>query len=145
MGIYRWQNNLTLASTNAQQARVQQLEPASNATVVSAISATNASSQTTIPAVTSVQTSAPVPVNNQPSINSVVVTRTDEPDTNSVSPNVTDGNAPLFGSYTVVSGDYLSKIAQQYGTDVKTIQDINNLSGTVINVGQEILLPLPAN
>lgn len=51
-------------------------------------------------------------------------------------------STPAFGTHIVQSGDYLGRIAQQYGTDVDTLRDINGISGTIIQVGQEILYPL---
>lgn len=140
VGIYRWQHNLSLMSANAQQAKVQRVVPASNATVVSAISASNAIIQTSISAVTSVQTSIPVTVNSSVAVNNVSGTAVD-----SIISNTVENSGPLFGSYIVVPGDYLSKISQRYGTTVQTLQDINNLDGTLIEIGQEILFPLPAN
>jgi LysM repeat protein len=52
---------------------------------------------------------------------------------------------PLYGSYLVKSGDYLGKIAETFGTTVETLRTINSISGSLINVDQEILYPLPAN
>lgn len=127
VGIYRWQTNLSLMSTNTQQTQVQQVIPATDPTVVGAIAATNRATQTSIPAVTSVQTSTPLTVSIPTPVSDVIVERA------------------LFGSYIVVSGDYLSKIAQRYGTTVQTLQDVNNINGTLIAVGQEIRFPLPAN
>lgn len=46
------------------------------------------------------------------------------------------------GSHRVRSGDYLGKIANQYGTDVQTLRELNNISGSIIQIGQEILYPL---
>lgn len=43
--------------------------------------------------------------------------------------------------YTVVSGDNLYKIANQFNTTVKAIQDLNNLSSTLLSVGQKLLIP----
>ncbi|MBS4218937.1 LysM peptidoglycan-binding domain-containing protein [Bacillus sp. FJAT-49711] len=40
------------------------------------------------------------------------------------------------GTYKVVSGDTLSKIAVQYGTTVKEIKSLNGLSSDLIRVGQ---------
>jgi len=52
-------------------------------------------------------------------------------------------NDPLsLGTHRVISGDYLGKIASQYGTDVQTLRDLNKISGSVIQIGQEILYPL---
>ncbi len=44
-------------------------------------------------------------------------------------------------SYTVQRGDSLSKIATQHRTTVAAIQRLNNLSGTVIRVGQKLVIP----
>lgn len=43
--------------------------------------------------------------------------------------------------YTVVRGDTLYEIAREAGTDVDTLQALNNLSGTTIRVGQILTLP----
>ncbi len=51
-------------------------------------------------------------------------------------------NSVQLGSHRVRSGDYLGKIAQQYGTDVNTLREINGISGSIIQIGQEILYPL---
>lgn len=44
-------------------------------------------------------------------------------------------------TYIVQRGDTLSKIASQFGTDVNTIKNINNLSSNIIQIGQELLIP----
>jgi len=46
-----------------------------------------------------------------------------------------------LGVHRVESGDYLGKIAIQYGTDVQTLRRLNNIDGSIILVGQEILYP----
>ena len=45
---------------------------------------------------------------------------------------------PVWTTYTVKSGDNLTKIATQYGVSVADIQSWNNLSSTKIYVGQKI-------
>lgn len=50
--------------------------------------------------------------------------------------------APNLGTHQVQAGENLSKIADQYGTDVQTLRDLNNISGSVIQIGQQILYPL---
>ena len=45
--------------------------------------------------------------------------------------------------YTVVSGDTLSRIAEQHGTTWKAIYDLNNLRTTNIKVGQKLKIPAP--
>ena len=53
--------------------------------------------------------------------------------------------APAAGdtasTYTVKSGDSLSKIASSHGTTVKELQKLNNLTTTQIKVGQKLKLP----
>lgn len=44
-------------------------------------------------------------------------------------------------SYTVVSGDSLSAIAQRYGTTAEAVQGINNLPDTFLRVNQRLVLP----
>ncbi|WP_062439142.1 C40 family peptidase [Thalassobacillus devorans] len=41
-------------------------------------------------------------------------------------------------TYTVKSGDYLSKIASQYGVSYRDIMKWNNLNSTIIHVGQKL-------
>jgi len=55
------------------------------------------------------------------------------------------GASQLFGSHTVSSGDTLGEIATRYGTSVNALQEINNINGSLIFVGQQINYPLPAN
>ena len=47
-------------------------------------------------------------------------------------------------SYTVKSGDTLSKIAKAHGTSIKAIEAGNNLSTTKIKVGQKLKIPAKA-
>jgi len=47
-------------------------------------------------------------------------------------------------TYTVKSGDTLTKIAKSYGTTVKAIESENNLSTTKIKVGQKLNIPAKA-
>ena len=51
----------------------------------------------------------------------------------------------MFGEHEVVYGDYLGRIANNYGTSVNELRRINNLSGSNIIVGQKLKYPLPAN
>lgn len=54
-------------------------------------------------------------------------------------------NEPLYGTYVVQSGDYLGKIAETFGTTVARLQEINSISGSLIEIDQVIRYPLPAN
>jgi LysM repeat protein len=49
--------------------------------------------------------------------------------------------APSQQTYIVQQGDTLNLIAQRFGTTVAAIQAANNLTGTEINVGQELIIP----
>jgi LysM repeat protein len=50
-----------------------------------------------------------------------------------------------YGIYSVVSGDYLERIAKRYSTSVSTLQKLNDLTGTTIQIGQKLRYPLSAN
>ncbi len=58
----------------------------------------------------------------------------------STTPTATPGVVP----YTVRSGDNLLSIATIYGTTVKTIMDLNKLTGPDIRVGQVLTVPVGA-
>jgi LysM repeat protein len=50
--------------------------------------------------------------------------------------------APVEPSYTVVSGDSLSAIAQRYSTTIDALQAINNLPDrSTLSVGQRLVIP----
>jgi len=46
-----------------------------------------------------------------------------------------------WDSYKVVSGDSLNRISKRFNTSVDTIKSVNNLSGNLIRVGQQLLIP----
>lgn len=46
--------------------------------------------------------------------------------------------------HTVVRGDTLGKIAQQYQTSVAAIQRLNDINGHTIRIGQHLLVPVSA-
>jgi LysM repeat protein len=54
-----------------------------------------------------------------------------------------DASAPT--TYTVKSGDTLIKISKQFGTTVKAIRSLNNLSTDNIKVGQKLKIPVKAS
>lgn len=48
-------------------------------------------------------------------------------------------NAPTYVYYTVVSGDYLGKIANKYNTTVDNLCKLNHINSTdVLNIGQKL-------
>lgn len=49
---------------------------------------------------------------------------------------------PNYIVYIVKSGDSLYRIAQQYNTTVDTIKSFNNLTSNVLQIGQELLIPI---
>jgi hypothetical protein len=63
---------------------------------------------------------------------------------------VSTNSAPMKASvlqnrqfYHVVAGDTLTKIAEQYGTTVKSIEAANNLPNARIHIGQTLVIPNP--
>lgn len=47
--------------------------------------------------------------------------------------------------YTVESGDSLSTIARKYDTRSRLIREVNKMDGDMIRIGQNLLIPVPAN
>jgi LysM repeat protein len=62
----------------------------------------------------------------------------------SAAPTVSAGGDVGTASYTVKSGDTLTKIAKAHGTTVKAIEAANGLSTTKIKVGQKLKIPSKA-
>lgn len=48
-------------------------------------------------------------------------------------------------TYTVQKGDNLYNIASRYNTSVSTIQNLNNLNGTNLTIGQQLKIPTTSN
>lgn len=83
--------------------------------------------------------------------NNTEITQTGASTTEPANSEVNTGNAsnttetpvqpatPEFVTYTVQSGDSLSRIAEQFNTSVSELQTINDLSSTRILVGQILL------
>jgi|GEM_PF-1976265 len=55
-----------------------------------------------------------------------------------------DSDAVQLVEYVVQSGDYLSKIAVEYDTDVATLKRLNGLSTTTLQIGQVLKYPVNA-
>jgi N-acetylmuramoyl-L-alanine amidase len=89
---------------------------------------------------------APVAVVEEPKPMVVVATDVTTPIETSLKPVVPA--VPVieeYLDYTVKYGDSLSVIAQEYDTDVATLQRLNSIEGTTIRVGQSLRYPNPAN
>lgn len=52
-----------------------------------------------------------------------------------------DAEGVLLMVHTVKSGEYLSLLAKRYNTTVETLQELNLLSGTTIQIGQDLIYP----
>jgi LysM repeat protein len=59
----------------------------------------------------------------------------------STPPGAIEMNSTGQQTYTVKSGDTLTKIASEFGTTVKALQSENNLSTTKIKVGDKLKIP----
>jgi len=135
VGIYRWHQNTqdVSAITIPANSRVM-VEPAPTAVVAGRTRVIDGSNliegQSASQAPTSQVTVQTIP---EPTpVTGIVVPTSTEAVVESV----------RLGSHQVRAGDYLGRIAQQYGTDVDTLREINGINGTVIQIGQEILYPL---
>ena len=56
-------------------------------------------------------------------------------------PSLSGTNPSNMFMYTVKSGDNLYSIARKYNTTVKDIIDINNLTNTILYIGQKLRIP----
>lgn len=171
-GIYRWQNNVEQA--NLANSRPAATNPAGGqnniaASIAAQSTETNSQTPTTNNSIVNTTVSTGTQVisatgtsGNVPADGSTAtIERTQEnvvvadpAPTSTI--NVADDNAttannnaiadvPPYGSYIVKSGDSLSLIAEQYGTTVSILQNVNGIAGSLITVGQELRYPLPVN
>jgi len=70
------------------------------------------------------------------------------PDVQAVTPSVPESGSQTSArgtTYTVKSGDTLTRISKNYGVSVKALQEANNIKGSRINVGQKLVIPVPSN
>lgn len=147
VGVYRWQSNTGNLAVNAPAVQVAAApapsvtpEPGATVPVAGSLEQPDSAIRPTVRRLD-------VDDGNQPDAPRVLgapapITEA----TLSVAPeeNVEAGE-PLYGVYRVRSGDYLGKIANEFGTSVATLRDINGIRGSTIQVGQEIRYPQPAN
>ena len=159
-GVYRWQNSIGTAPAitipASLQSSVRNPVDANRADASSTVAASEATTErlsvnTTSPRIVN-EPEAPttIVVNGEsvgvaPSVASDVPANNAGLTNNSVTSNSVTSSGPLFGEHEVVYGDYLCRIANDYGTSVNEIRRIDNLSGSNIFVGQKLKYPLPAN
>jgi len=63
------------------------------------------------------------------------------PETNATSTPSATPSTPAYTVYTVQPGDTLGGIARRFSTTVEAIMELNNLTGDLINIGQELVIP----
>lgn len=131
VGIYRWHDNTQDVSAVTIPANSRMLVDTNNAMPEptlekkSTLTATNNSAAMEhTPVVVKTLTE------NEP-VNGIVVGETEQ-----------TTQSQNLGVHKVRPGDYLGKIAKQYGTDTQTLRNLNGISGSLIHVGEEILYPL---
>jgi LysM repeat protein len=70
------------------------------------------------------------------------------PNVQAVTPNVPVAGSQTIATgttYTVKSGDTLTRISKNYGVTIKALQEANGIKGSRINVGQKLTIPVPSN
>ncbi len=136
VGIYRWHTNTqdVSAITIPASSRVAVVETAESVDAVNGSQLSNDSMLSTTVASTDNANSNPVVVQT--------ITETEPVQAIVVETTTATSESQSLGVHQVQSGDYLGKIAQQYNTDVQTLRDLNGISGTIIQIGQDILYPL---
>lgn len=156
LGLYQWQGNIeqaTVGNTDRAVATQPQGDLTRPSTAQNeSLTGDNVGSNGTVgtatdnPQLVDTQNNtqpqdAPVVVDVQPSTATINVAN----DSETTASNEAVVDVPPFGSYTVQAGDSLSLIAEQYGTTVSTLQEINGIQGSLINVGQVLRYPQSAN
>lgn len=133
VGVFRWHQNTqdVSAITIPASSRVssEPIQGGSNAPAT--VNQNELAINTTLPAQATDQVRVQTIVDPTPVTEIVVTEATSLPN-----------ESESLGTHTVRSGDILGRIAQQYGTDVQTLRELNNIRGSLIQVGQEILYPL---
>lgn len=135
-GLHRWQNNIeanTQPQVSAQSSGSVNLQPRDTNTLAAPAVVVDDAQTEQVTAIDNVEAASIVA---QPAVDQPAVEQTDIQQ----SPNV----VPL-GAYVVQAGDSLSKIALDFGTTVEQLQRINTIEGSLIDIGQELYYPLPAN
>lgn len=145
VGIVRWQSNMSSLTVASSQPRPTQSVVAVNPPRAASSDTTMAAPTVATPTANSVNTLT-TQVAGDPT-QAATQANSDQATTTAVGNDNSTGqpNELLYGVYVVQPGDFLGKIAEEHGTSVATLKQINGLSGSLINVGQEIKYPMPAN
>jgi LysM repeat protein len=154
-GLYRWQNNIEAAElAHLRSLPVVQMQQEINNTPVPAEQNTIAATRQAISVNTTDDGSNNIPivdtsVSREETAASVLpADQTVEQENSSSdlaeSTSTVVDTLPL-GNYTVSAGDTLSEIAVRFDTSVDALQQLNDIDGSTIFVGQQLSYPLPAN
>ncbi len=152
-GLYRWQNNLesvperapTTQSSSSASSSASGTPNSTNNPSASQNSNTNTSAVNSNQGTTEPNNPVTTELGTQPSEDPSPVVNLQSEQTRSIDANQAIGDAPALASYTIVSGDNLVRLAIRFGTSVRVLQEINGIQGSLIQVGQQIRYPLPAN
>ena len=134
IAVFRWDQNTRNVDTSTVLANTRVVAPTagtnsenSGSTTVSVTADQNTQQAPTSEQTVSQNDEAPV------SVNEPVAVVAEEPETVET--------ATTFLVHVVRSGDSLSEIAVEYDSSIRELQQLNNITGTQINIGQEILYP----
>lgn len=151
-GLYRWQNNLESVPERAPttQSSFSASGTPNSTNNPNDVSARQSSNTNTSAVNNNQGTAAPnspvtTELGTQPSADPSSIVNVQSEQTRSIDANQALGDAPALASYTIVSGDSLGRLATRFGTSVRVLQEINGIQGSLIQVGQQIRYPLPAN
>lgn len=139
VGIYRWHQNTTDVSAIT-------IPASANTSISSTVDSNASSTEQIVEGSTRVIDGSAIAATQLSNGNNQVIVQTipEQPPVSGivVTSSAESTESVQLGSHTVRSGDYLGKIANQYGTDVDTLRDLNGINGSIIQIGQQILYPL---
>lgn len=166
-GIYQWQqsieqpklasqNNISVQATSVVSNTVQNSAPSISSPSMDATTQYGAATGSQgnlmgrpVNAAPASVERKPVSMNDGTAVNGPVNESVNESVIKSVNGPVknasTAAQPALYGLHRVESGDSLSVLSNRFGTTVSELKSINSISGSQINIGQELYYPLPAN
>lgn len=157
-GLFRWQSNVEQASFARQTATIpSQASQNSNSTISNTQGSSNegqisasdegVSNNDNSDQVTSSQTSTSVSeqVQDQSSDSTTSSSTGDNGVSAEGNDNPSAATEQALATYEVEAGDSLSTIASRFNTTVSELREINDIQGSLINIGQLLRYPLPAN